>query len=51
MKKEFTEEQIIRFLHEEEAGLPIEELCQMHGFSEASCDLSRSKFGKTSERP
>lgn len=45
MKKRFTEEQIIGFLREAEAGLPIKELCRRHGFSEASCYLWRSKFG------
>tara|TARA_Y100001951_G_scaffold55822_1_gene44283 strand:- start:107 stop:370 length:264 start_codon:yes stop_codon:yes gene_type:complete len=45
MKKRFTEEQIIGFLREVEAGLPIKELCRRHGFSEASYYLWRSKFG------
>ena len=43
MKKRFTEEQIIGFLREAEAGLPIKELCRQHGFSEASYYLWRSK--------
>jgi putative transposase len=45
MKKRFTEEQIIGFLGEAEAGLPVKELCRRHGFSEASYYLWRSKFG------
>jgi putative transposase len=45
LKKRFTEEQIIGFLREAEAGLPIKELCRRHGFSEASYYLWRSKFG------
>lgn len=45
MKKRFTEEQIIGFLKEGEAGMPIKELCRRHGFSEASYYLWRSKFG------
>jgi len=45
MKKRFTEEQIIGFLREAEAGLPVKELCRRHGFSEASYCLWRSKFG------
>ena len=45
MKKRFTEEQIIGFLREADAGLPIAELCRKHGFSEASYYLWRSKFG------
>lgn len=45
MKKLFSEEQIIGFLQEAEAGLPIKDLCRRHGFSEASYYLWRSKFG------
>ncbi len=45
MKKRFTEEQIIGFLREADAGMPIKELCRKHGFSEASYYLWRSKFG------
>ena len=44
MKKRFTEEQIIGFLREAEAGLAVKELCRRHGFSEASYYLWRSKF-------
>ncbi len=45
MKKRYSEEQIIGFLKEAEAGVPIKELCRRHGFSEASYYLWRSKFG------
>ena len=45
MKKRFSEEQIIGFLKEADAGLPIKDLCRRHGFSEASYYLWRSKFG------
>ena len=45
MKKRFTEEQIIGFLHEAESGLPVADLCRRHGFSEASYYLWRNKFG------
>lgn len=45
MKKRFSEEQIIGFLREVEAGMPVKDLCRMHGFSEASYYLWRSKFG------
>lgn len=45
MKKRFSEEQIIGFLREAEAGLAVKDLCRQHGFSEASFYLWRSKFG------
>ena len=45
MKKRFSEEQIIGFLREAEAGMPVKELCRKHGFSEASYYLWRNKFG------
>ena len=45
MRKRFTEEQIIGFLKEVDAGVAIKELCRRHGFSEASYYLWRSKFG------
>ena len=45
MKKRFSEEQIIGFLREADAGVPVKELCRRHGFSEASYYLGRAKFG------
>ena len=45
MKKRYTEEQIIGFLREADAGLPVKDLCRQHGFSEASFYLWRNKFG------
>lgn len=45
MKKRFSEEQIIGFLREADAGIPVKDLCRRHGFSEASYYLWRSKFG------
>lgn len=44
-KKRYTEEQIIGFLRESDAGVPVKELCRKHGFSEASYYLWRGKFG------
>jgi len=45
VKKRFSEEQIIGFLRESDAGMPMKDLCRKHGFSEASFYLWRSKFG------
>ena len=45
MKKRFSEEQIIGFLREVDAGVSVKELCRKHGFSEASYYLWRNKFG------
>ena len=45
MKKRFSETQIVGFLQEADAGLPVKQLCRKHGFSEASYYLWRSKFG------
>jgi putative transposase len=45
MKKRFTDEQIIGFLKEAEAGTPVKELCRRHGFSDAAFYGWRSRFG------
>ncbi len=45
MKKRYSEEQIIGFLREADAGLPLKELCRKHGFSEASYYAWKAKFG------
>ena len=45
MKKRYTEEQIIGFLREADAGLAVKELCRKHGFSEASYYGWKAKFG------
>jgi len=45
MKKRYSEEQIIGFLQEADAGLTVKDLCRRHGFSEAGYYLWRSKFG------
>ena len=44
MKKRFTDEQIIGFLKEAEAGTAVKELCRKHGFSDAAFYGWRSKF-------
>jgi putative transposase len=45
VKKRFSEQQIIGFLKEAEAGVPVKELARKHGFSDASFYLWRGKFG------
>lgn len=45
MKKRFTETQIVGFLQEADAGVPVKDLCRKHGFSAGSYYLWRSKFG------
>ena len=45
MKKRYSEEQIIGFLKQGEAGMPVKELCRKHGFSEASYYTWKAKFG------
>jgi len=44
-KSRFTEEQIIGFLKQAEAGLPIKELCRRGGFSDATFYKWRARFG------
>jgi putative transposase len=45
MKKRFTEEQIIGFLREADAGMKVKDLCRKHGFSEPSYYAWKAKFG------
>jgi putative transposase len=45
MKKRFTDEQIIGFLKEGDAGLSVQDLCRKHGFSDASYYKWKAKFG------
>jgi len=44
-KSKYTEEQIIGFLRQVEAGMAVKELCRKHGFSDASFYKWRAKFG------
>lgn len=45
MKKRFTEEQIIGFLKQAQAGVAIKDLCRKNGFSDATFYTWRRKFG------
>jgi len=44
-KSRYSEEQIIGFLKQADAGMPIKELCRKGGFSEATFYKWRAKFG------
>ena len=44
-KSRFTEEQIIGFLKQADAGMQIKELCRKGGFSDATFYKWRAKFG------
>lgn len=44
-KSRFTEAQIIGFLKQAEAGMPIKQLCRNGGFSNATFYKWRAKFG------
>lgn len=44
-KSRYSEEQIIGFLKQAEAGMPIKELCRKGGFSDATFYKWRTKFG------
>jgi putative transposase len=44
-KSKYTEEQIIGFLKQAEAGLPVKDLCRKGGFSDATFYKWRAKFG------
>ena len=44
-KSRFSEEQIIGILKEQEAGVPVAELCRKHGMSDASFYTWKAKYG------
>src|SRR4051812_10073617 len=44
-KSKFTEEQIIGFLKQAEAGMAVAEMCRKRGFSDATFCKWRAKFG------
>jgi transposase-like protein len=44
-KSRYTEEQIIGFIRQVEAGLPVKELCRRGGFSDATFYKWRAKYG------
>lgn len=44
-RSRFSEEQIIGFLKQAEAGVKVADLCRQYGFSDASFYKWRGKFG------
>ncbi len=44
-KSRFTEEQILGFIRQAEAGMPVKELCRKGGFSDATFNKWRAKYG------
>lgn len=44
-RKKYTEDQIIRYLKEADAGVPVKDLCRKYGFSDASFYNWKAKFG------
>ena len=44
-KSRFTDEQIVGFLKQAEAGLSVKELCRKGGFSDATFYKWRAKYG------
>jgi putative transposase len=46
-KSRFTDEQIVGFLRQAEAGVAVKELCRQNGFSDATFYKWRARFGGT----
>lgn len=44
-KSRYSEAQIVGFIKEADAGMPVAELCRRHGFSDASFYKWRAKYG------
>lgn len=45
MKKQFSQDQIIKILHEGESGITIEDLIRKHGIGRSTYHKWKAKFG------
>ncbi len=43
-RNKYTETQIVSILKESEAGIPVEELCRKHGFSQSAFYKWKAKY-------
>ena len=44
-RSQYTDEQIIGFLKQAEAGMPVKDICRKEGFSDVTFYKWRAKFG------
>jgi putative transposase len=44
-KSKFSETQIVSILKEDDTGVPVKDLCRLHGISDATCYKWKSRYG------
>jgi putative transposase len=45
-KSRFSEDQIVAILKDDQAGIPVMDLCRKHGISDATFYTWRTKYGR-----